>query len=277
MTDLAVLLDLYPSLSPEERLDVEARVAAAPEWAEALDEAQRFAALLDAAGPRPAPPPAGGDGQAARPEDEAGREAARLRALLAGAEDPARKFERLTGRPLPSASEPPTPPRPPGGGGSRAGRWAAGVVAGLAVLWGGVAAASSVATPERTRVADVAALAHVGPVPSGGADRLAARLGRALDGAARARRFAPGRPPTYDADALASAATDLEWVATRAAPGSAVAQEARLARGRVLLHLGRDAEAARALGALVREGGYRAPKARRLLDWLRAGRDAPAR
>ena len=277
MTDLALLLDLYPALSPEERLGVEARVAAAPEWAEALDEAQRFAALLDAAGPRPAPPPAGGDGQAADPEDEAERDAARLRALLAHVEDPARKFERLTGRSLPSPPEPPAPPRPVDGDRGRAGRWVAGVVAGAAVLWGGVAAASSAATPERTRVADVAALAHVGPIPSGGADRVVARLGRALDEATQARRFAPGQPPQYDADALASAATDLAWIAARAEPGSAVAQEARLAQGRVLLQLGRDADAARALGALVREGGYRAPEARRLLDWVRAGRGTPAR
>ena len=54
-------------------------------------------------------------------------------------------------------------------------------------------------------------------------------------------------------------------------PTSWIAQEARLAQGRVLLHLGRDAEAARVLGGLVEQGSYRGSVARRLLDALREG------
>ncbi|MDT0631533.1 hypothetical protein RQM47_02385 [Rubrivirga sp. S365] len=263
MDDLGPLIDDYPALSPEERADVEARVAAAPEWAAALAAAQEFAALLDAAAPRPAPPPAGGDGQ--RPDDAA---AARLRALLAEAEDPVQKFERLTGQPLPDL---PPRPTPNGKGGGRAGRGGAAAVVVLLALWGGVAAQSAATAPERARVADVGALADVDPTARGGVEPLAARLDHALSRVADARRGAPSRPARYDADALATAAADLGGLVAEAPAGSAVAQEAGLARGRVLLHLGRDADAARTLGALVRDGGYRAPEARRLLDWVRAG------
>ena len=100
MTDLRALLDLYPALSPAGRDAVEVRVANAPEWADALDEAQRFAALVDAARDA-APRVPGGDGQASDPEVEEARAAVRLRELLE-ADDPVRRFERLTGRPLSS-------------------------------------------------------------------------------------------------------------------------------------------------------------------------------
>ena len=100
MSDLRALLDLYPALSPAERDAVEARAASAPEWADALAEARRFAALVDAARGA-APPPPGGDGRAATPEIDEARAAVRLRELL-DADDPVRRFERLTGRPLSS-------------------------------------------------------------------------------------------------------------------------------------------------------------------------------
>ena len=254
MDRLADRIDAYPALSKGERAEVERAVAAAPEWAGALREAQRFAGLLDAA--RPAPP--------GEPEAEAA-ERVRLRDLAAGAEDPARKFERLTGRALPAVPPRPAPPRWSG-----AGRGLAGALAAFALVGGGLAAASAVATPERARVADLAALAHVGPVALGGGE-LAVPLAVAFGHVAEAGRARPGRARSYDPAALARAAADLGRIAARAPEDSAVRQEAGLARGRVLLWLGRDAEAARALGALVRAGGYRAPEARRLLDWLRTG------
>ena len=138
-------------------------------------------------------------------------------------------------------------------------------------MWGGAAVLTGMTTPERDRVADLPDLAVVDAAPLGGAGPLGERLDAALDQALAARHERFGRAPVLDAEALASAAADLERVAAEAPPGSAVAEEAQLALGRVLLSLGRDAEAARALGVLVRRGGYRAPEARRLLDWLRAG------
>ena len=138
-------------------------------------------------------------------------------------------------------------------------------------MWGGAAVLTGTATPERDRVADLPALAAVDAATLGGAGPLAKRLDTALEQALAARHERFGRAPTLDAEALASVAADLDRVAAEALPGSAVAEEAQLALGRVLLSLERDAEAARALGVLVRRGGYRAPEARRLLDWLRAG------
>ena len=139
-------------------------------------------------------------------------------------------------------------------------------------VWGGAAVLSGTATPERDRVADLPALAALDAAALGGAGPLAERLDAALHQAVAARRGRFGRAPALDVEALASAGADLERVAEAAPPGSAVAEEARLALGRVLLASGRDAEAARALGALVRRGGYRASEARRLLDWLRTDR-----
>lgn len=269
MDDLETLIDAYPGLTPEERAAVEARVAAAPEWADALDRARRFAALIDAAAPDAAPPRPDGEGHAVDPE--AARTVARFRELVRETEDPIRRFERLTGRTVPARPVAPAPPRR----GGRAGRWIAGAAVAVAAVWGGAAVASSVTTPERDRVADVAALADYRPLAPDGAGALEVRLANVLGGVEAARRTRFGRAPTYDADALATAAVDLDRIAAAAAGGSVVDQEARLARGRVLLHLGRDAEAARALGALVRAGGYRAPEARRLLDWLRAGGAGP--
>ena len=271
MDDIESLIDTYPVLTPEEREAVEARVAAAPEWAAALDHARRFAALLDAAAP-PAPPRPSGDGQPVDPEAESARTSARLRELVRETEDPIQRFERLTGRaPMPPAVAS-TPPRP----GGRAGRWIAGAALVLFLAWGGAAVASGVATPERARVADMGALADYRPLARSDVSVLEGQLADALNAVDAARRTRLGRAPEYDADALAAAADHLDRIAADAEEGSAVQQEAQLGRGRVLLHLGRDVEAARALGALVRDGGYRAPEARRLLDWLRAERGGGA-
>jgi hypothetical protein len=85
----------------------------------------------------------------------------------------------------------------------------------------------------------------------------------------RGRQSAIGLWPRYDARALDASARALSRIAAEAPPGSVLSHEARLALGRVLLHRGADAEAARVLGSLVRQGGYRGPQARRLLDWIR--------
>ena len=103
-----------------------------------------------------------------------------------------------------------------------------------------------------------------------GSSRLADSLAAALRSIHDARRSTIGLFPRYDAAALDRAAAALSRVADQAEPSSWVSQEARLALGRVHLARQRDTEAARTLGLLVREGGYRAPLARRLLDAIRA-------
>lgn len=266
MPDLRPLIDAYPALTPEERADVEARVAEAPEWADALAEAQRFAALLDAAGPAPpelpAPTPA-----SSTPAD---------------VEDPFDKFERLTGRPVPDLhrpappeADPVLPDHPEGRPPPRAGRWTVGVIGGLVAAGAGLLALSGAATPERERVADLGALDNVAPrvvaQAGSGAAPLATRLASALNRAAASRHARLGRPAAYDEEVLGTAVANLERIVAEAETGSVVAEEGQMARGRILLYLGREAEAARALGALVRKGGYRAPEARRLLDYVRAG------
>ena len=96
------------------------------------------------------------------------------------------------------------------------------------------------------------------------------RLTPALEAVAAARRSTLGLFPRYDEAALDEAAAALAAVAADADPRSMASQEARLALGRVRLHQGRDAEAARVLGGLVAQGSYRASVARRLLDYIRA-------
>ena len=304
MTDITTLLDAYPALSAAERAQVDARLADLPEWAGALAEAHRLADLVDAA-----TAPIDADALArhavdrrmglasdddaiaeARARDpeldaEAERIEAHLRDLEAGAEDPLRRYERLTGlffseapavggdslaaRPL--LDRPPAPP--PRTTRWRAPRWLA-AAAVLLVAYGAAFAVSTATQPERARVAALTDIDAVPPsVLRGGdpADAQAEELTEALDAVHGARRSVLGLFPTYDAEALTAAAARLGTIADQAGPTSWIAQEARLAQGRVLLHLGRDAEAARVLGGLVEQGSYRGSVARRLLDALREG------
>ena len=151
----------------------------------------------------------------------------------------------------------------------------AAALAALAACYGGLWAASAASLPDRDRVAGLDALsARDAAVLQ---ERHAGRLVAALVAVEGARRSTLGLWPSYDAPALDAAAEALGAVVAEAPAPSVVSQEARLALGRVLLHRGRDAEAARALGSLVRQGGYRGPEARRLLDWLRAPAAAPDR
>lgn len=290
MTDIALLLDDYPALSPAERAEVDARVAGRPEWAEAHREARRLAALVDAATASdraeravarrfgfPLLDSAAGE----RTEDDDAIEA-RLDAIEAEAEDPIRRFERLTGRALGDAPAPggdsaaaplsllePAPARPRLWL-VRASTWAA-AAAVLLVAYGGALALSSALVPERAQVAALGEIEAAAPpvlrgpdaVPE--ADRLTAALA-AVDGA---RRATLGLFPAYDAVALDAAAADLAAVAEEAPADTWASQEARLALGRVLLYRERDAEAARVLGTLVEQGSYRAADARRLLDFIR--------
>ena len=138
----------------------------------------------------------------------------------------------------------------------------------LVALYGALWVASASGRSERDLVADVSGIAPPSPVPPG-AEPLAAGLARVGD----ARASTLGLFPRYDPVALDSAAAVLAAEARGAPSGSWRSQEARLAAARVHLHRRRDLEAARVLGGLVREGGYRAPAARRLLDWVRARDD----
>ena len=280
MTDLDALLDAYASLPPEERAAVDALATAEPSRRAAHAEARRLAALTDlASAPTPgadlaqaaaarrlgAAPPEAARADLDRAAD-LGREAeaveARLDQLEAEAEDPAARFERLTGRPLPDLS-PQSGARPEAAPRRRWGwRWAS-ALALLALGYGAAYAVSASRTTAREQVADLGALG-AGPLPS------ADTLGRALAAVGGARRSTLGLFPRYDPGALDAAAAALADRARTAEPSSWPSQEARLALARVHLYRQRDVEAARVLGALVREGGYRAPAARRMLDFLRA-------
>ena len=291
MTDIALLLDDYPALSPAERAAVDARVAGRPEWAEAHAEARRLATLVDAAAGddhaqravarrlgRPLLDAAPGE----RTEDDASIEA-RLDAIEAEVEDPIRRYERLTGHVLGDT--------PALGGDSAAGRrtllaplssrprlrlvrastWAA-AAAVLLVAYGGLFAVSAALVPERAQVAALGEIEAEAPPVLRGTDAVpvADRLAAALGAVEEARRSTLGLFPTYDAAELDAAAAELAAVAGEADARSWASQEARLALGRVLLYRGRDAEAARVLGTLVQQGSYRGADARRLLDFVRS-------
>ncbi len=123
----------------------------------------------------------------------------------------------------------------------------------------------------RIAVADLADLPSYTPLVTRGseADTLAGRLDTALDAVAGARRTTLGLFPRYDDARLSAAATRLAALIGASAPSTSVSQEARFALARVRLYQHRDAEAVRLLGALVREQSYRAPEARRLIDFVR--------
>ena len=284
MADLADLLAAYPSLLPEERAAVDEQVAGRPDLRHAHDEARQFAALLDAgsAAPDPAQSAAARRLGSRRPERD--RRAApdaeavdvRLDRLEAEAEHAGARFERLTGRPLPDPGDrpgptvsdgPPDPPagrRPP----RRLLRWIT-AAALLALGYGALWAASAARATDRELTADLGAIdARLVPEGEPLADAFAAVGG--------ARRSVLGLFPRYDPVALDSAARLLSQGAQTSEASSWPSQEARLALARVHLYRQRDVEAARVLGGLVREGGYRAPAARRMLDFVRAQDAAPA-
>lgn len=301
MSTIIQLLEQYPALTPSERSAVDARLEGQPEWAEAWAEARRLAAFADALDVTArdvaraavdrrmgyAVPDAEAIDRAIAADPALAAEAARVSARLGevetAAEDPIARFERLSGLtvPTPSSTSESSPsegstavrplltPRPA----ARRLRLAplAAAAGVLIVVYGGlfVVSASSVSPRQQ-----VAALSEVettvpdalrGPGALADADDLADALGPIDD----ARRSTLGLFPRYDADALDEAADALAAVARDADPRSWVSQEARLALGRVLVQQGRDAEAVRVLGGLVREGSYRASLARRLLDFVR--------
>ena len=307
MTDLASLIDAYPTLSPDERAEVDVRVAEHPEWAEAHADAQRLAALFDAAtaaddaddlaqrtvARRLGLSLSDVDDAPGGPEWDAEKERieARLDALAAEAEDPIRRYERLTGESLGTASATdapmasasplslltPAPDRPPTPARPRlrllrASTWAAAAAVFL-VAYGTLFAVSTATVSERARVAALGEIdAAPPPVLRGGeAVPTADRLVAAFDAIDDARQSTLGLFPSYDDAALATAADELAALTADTAPTSWESQEARLALGRVLLYQGRDAEAARVLGGLVEEGSYRGSAARRLLDAIRQG------
>ncbi|MEM0961618.1 MAG: hypothetical protein AAGK21_03610 [Bacteroidota bacterium] len=279
MSDLRTLIDTYPDLSCEDRATVRARVEYRPELSALLDRARQLADLVDAA----------------RAEDTDIERAERdVDAWLRGdnaPEDPlaSRPFRDLLARSSEalgtgesSAGEPPAGDAPAGNAQQPAQpsqpdpppvvRWGprlVGVVGVAALLYGALGIASMLSLSERDQVAE---LSDVKAERIGEADRLYA----ALDAVRDARRSVLGLFPRYDAEALDATAGELASVAGDASPRSWQSQEARLALGRIHLYRQRDAEAARVLGSLVSDGDYRAPVARRLLDYIRSSGEASA-
>ena len=295
MNDITQRLEAYPVLDLEERAEVVTYVQAHPEWADRLAMAQELAALLDAAGPGDIAEHVVNermgldtdasmtDALASDPEfrAEADQIRARLDALAEEAEDAASKLKRLTGRTL----DEPAPPRrgrltvaedrstvQPARS-SRSGRWIALATAVVVVATGGLYAASALSLSDRDRLADLGDLASYEPLNVRGSteDAPSDRLDVALSAVREAERSVLGLFPRYDAEALDAVGDDLEGIIAEVDPRSAVSQEARLALGRIRFARGQDAEAARVLGSLVREGSYRGPEARRLLDAIRMG------
>lgn len=309
MTDIETRLDTYAALTLDQRAEIDAYVAQYPIWKERHTEAQALAALLDAAiesdEDRIVRHVVDEWMGIETREDietvlrahphlalEADHITDHLDELASAAEDPIAKFERLTGRPLDAESVPeegdgqalsatPLPqtvpePRAKRRRARRLPRWIAAVVAVLGVTYGGLYAVSVASVSERTQMADLAELSayEVPVVRSADPDDLASRLEATLDRIGDARRSTLGLFPTYDEDALAAVAADLGAITVEANAETSVSQEDRFALGRVYLQQGRDADAARVLGTLVREGSYRAPEARRLLDYIRAQDDS---
>ena len=289
MTDLDRLLDDYPVLSPDERADADRQLSADPARAVEWAGARRLAELLDAARPEPRDDLARravarrmrGDrpGNPSSDPEEAIVEAW-LDQIEAQAEDPVARFERMTGRALArpvdrtEAEGSPVSARPfVAASPQRSRRRARLVTAGAVVLamyvglWG---VSATLATP-RDQLADLGSIEAQAPPALLGAEAIASAepLSDALRTVRSARRSALPLFPRYDPSALDAAAVQLTEVADDA--DGWVSQEARLALARVHLARQRDLEAARVLGGLVREGGYRAPVARRLLDAIRAG------
>lgn len=222
---------------------------------------------------------------------EAERVRERLRRLGEEMESPAAQFARLTGRTLDATEAtravPAAPPRrahgrqtfvsdraaaaPPRQHRMRAVRRVLVSACVVLVAYGGAAAVSSQQRPERARMASLNELTDwTPPQTRGDADADAEALAVALEQVDDARRTTLGLFPRYEREELDAAASELRELATRADASTSVGQEARFALARVRLYQARDADAARLLGALVRDGSYRAPEARRLIDWIRA-------
>ncbi len=288
MADLDALLDAYPSLSPSDRVMVDVLAGARPERQAAYAEARRLAALVDAASAQTSAADlarvavarrlGGAPPEAARADRD--REASadlarhqdaieeRLDELEAEAEDPLALFERLTGQPLPDLVQGPrTAPSGPNASGPRLPAVARAVMAAalLAVGYGVLYAASTARATVREQVADLGAVGAVW-LPSSRAGPLA----QAFTAVRHARRSTLGLFPHYDPAGLDRAAQALAAEAAAAEAPSWQSQEARLTLARVHLYRQRDVDAARVLGGLVREGGTRAPAARRILDFIRA-------
>ncbi len=289
MTDLDRLLDAYPSLSPAERAQADRLLASHPERGPDWARARRLAGLIDAAGPdrlddlaRRAVDQRMGRSRPGNLPDtpEAARLGARLDDAEAHAQDSVARFERMTGRRL----VPARPDRAPIGGDSvpqrphlaprtsrRLPRLAA-VAAVLVVGYGAAWMASAASVTPREQLADLGGIeAHTPPTLRGAQATESEALTEALQAVRDARRSTLGLFPWYSPAGLDAAAADLASVAERTPPASWRSQEARLALARVHLARQRDAQAAHVLGELVREGQYRAPVARRLLDAIRAG------
>ena len=308
MIDISDRLDAYPTLSPQERDEVDAYVVANPEWAVALNEARQLAAVLDrhragvsrvdvaeAVVSEALGQTVDAEVAEALTSDaslQAHAEAVRQRVaeLANEMEDPVAQFERLTGR---SSTQPltlvntgsiPFPDRAGQRAGDRApeptvrpGRlrvaWArplAYAAALLVVAYSGLFLVSTQTLSDRHRLADLDGLAAYEPLRlrGGEADDLDTRLDVALDGIDEARRSILGLFPRYDTDALDVVATNLEDIVSAAAPNSSVHEEALFALARVRFAQERGTPARAALEALIEGGGARSPEARRLLDAL---------
>ena len=270
----------YAALTAAERAEVDALVESRPDLHDAWTEARALAAVIDAAR---AP-----DDLTAQVVDESlglGRDAppapderAALEHIAEELEDPLAQFERLTGHALPPplddhSGDGRPAERPARLAGDRgavqarprlARRFALSVVA-LVGLYGAAFATSSLTTPERVRVAEVSDVSTAFR-PVRGAE-LSDRYAEAVSLLEGAQTSTLGLFPRTDADRLDAAADAFAEIA-REAPDDGFGKEAALALGRIRLLQGRDEEARVALDAVMAQGGYRAPDAARLLDYL---------
>lgn len=305
MTDISDRLDAYPTLSPQERDEVDAYVAANPEWTAALDDARQLAAILDrhragvsrvdvaeaVAGEAlgQTADAAVADALASDPGLQAHADATRERIaeLATDMEDPVSQFERLTGRasaspltlvntgaiPFPDRRAGDRAPKPTVRPGRLRLAWArplATAAALLVVAYSGLFLISTQTLSDHDRLANLGELSDYEPLRlrGGEADDLDRRLDVVLDDVDAARRSILGLFPSYDATALDEVAIHLEDIVSAAAPNSSVHEEALFALARVRFAQEQETPARAALTALVEGRGARAPEAQRLLDAL---------
>ncbi|MEM1054776.1 MAG: hypothetical protein AAGI52_04565 [Bacteroidota bacterium] len=277
----------YAALSDAERAQTDVEAADRPDLAEAWAEARALAALTDTA--------CQPDNLATRVVDErlnlgepvADPKADEMRAALdrfaREAEDPAAQFTRLTGHSLYKAGTPihrnghtngtaarptaarPATNRPPERKHTRYLRRVAFALVTVLGLYGVAFTGSSLTLSERARVANIADIED-SLRPVRGAS-LSDRYVDAVEILESAQSSTLGLFPRIDEVRLDEAAEAFAGIAHEA-PEDGFGKEAALALGRIRVLQGRDEEARVALDAVMAQGGYRAPEAARLLDYL---------
>ena len=296
---------LYSDLSEDEQAGVQQHIREHPELEALFVESQALHTVLEAAWEGTLPdasalrdyvlfsaiaagsPPADIAARHARteaaihehPELQAQVEAIRssLRRLTETAEDPVARFERLTTHNQGSSSTPAADraavARKQGMRLVRPVRLALAASLALVAAYGALSVMSWQLQPERARLAGLQNTAEVFKDLTfrGSSDtpRFDA-LGESLESLRDARSSVLGLFPSYDEERLEAAAALANRVVSDEEESTARQMRASYILGKIRMYQGRDAEAARALQAVVDRQAEGAEDARRLLDFMSA-------